>query len=211
MNQEIPFKSDKAENFTRTLIGSGHAQAASSFSAMVGQEVIHTDPFIWVSSNPLDEPEIIKGDDQLTLIITEIMGELKGKSYLILNDKECDQIHKRCLGEDYWVKKEWLGKELLKELDNILSGAVITEFSNRLDLHIYSDVPQVCTMPPGDIQNLIRDDLNEDFVSDFFIATDMRFFLGGNEIYQPQWIWKLAEPFFFLVHQHAKSEFESYE
>ena len=64
MNQEILFKSDKSESFTRMLIRSGHAQAASSFSAMVGQEVNHTDPVMWVSSNPLDEPGIIKREDQ---------------------------------------------------------------------------------------------------------------------------------------------------
>ena len=202
------FKSRGAENFTKALIRSGHDHAAASFSSLVGENVDCGEFCLRISSNPVEVPRITKGDGLLTLVVTEIMGQLKGKSYLILSDIEGDQIHRLCVGESSRRKSGYLKGELLTELDNILSAAVITEFSNKLDVSIYGDVPRIFSAEMKDIQAMIQDDLNEDFVSDVYITSDTKFILGNHKDCQPQLIWKLAEPFYFLMQQYAQKEYQ---
>ena len=69
--QEKIFKTCDTESFTRALLQSGHDQAASSFSEVLGHEVGNSEVLVQVSSNPVEAPCIIKGDGQLTVIISE--------------------------------------------------------------------------------------------------------------------------------------------
>lgn len=192
------------------MVQSGHYQAAASFSSMTGQKVTCNQPVLQVWPNPVKAPDINKGAGPLTVVTTDIMGDMKGKSYLILNERECDQVYDFCTGKGYEKQTGVPRAEVLKELDNILSAAVITEFSNRLGITVYGDVPHIFTMGKKDIQTMVQNDFNEGLGQYPFIVTDVTFNLGGVKNCAPRLVWKLGDPFYSLVHKNAQKEYQNY-
>ena len=204
------FENNRVEKFARALIRSGHDQAAASFSLMVRQKVVCGEPLLRLLPNQAGVLAIKERTGPLTIITTDIIGELKGKSYFLLNAEECNQIYNLCTGGDRNKPTGLAGDEVLKELDNILSAAVITRFSNCLKITIYGDVPRIWTGENKDFQTMIRNDLSENLASDTVIVADVKFTLKGCKNFRPRLIWKLAEPFYSLIQQQAIKEYQNY-
>ena len=83
---------------------------------------------------------------------------------------------------------------LLKELDNILSAAVITQFSNYMDSTIFGDVPMITHTNQFALKNKITEDF-QDEGSEYFLVADTQFVFENNTSMCPQFIWKLTEGF----------------
>ena len=193
----MSYLSTNERNVAAELLTKGYLTAARSFSLMAKQDITIKPTSIEVSKDDLKVIKSIKQDDELILITTSIIGELGGKSYLLFNDEECNAVHKACMpfNEDEY-SRIMEGEAILKELDNILSAAVITEFSNYLDIMIFGDVPVLSRSNHSAVKNKIINDFNSDAgESGYFMIANTQFVFANNTELQPQFIWKLTQDF----------------
>ena len=195
-------KKIKTGNFIKSMIESGYDKAADSFSSLLGIPVTYDNCGINVLNGSGQVPEISQSDEPLTVVTTENKGELDGKSYLIMHQHECDQIYAICMKAK--TPETMLLKEFLKELDNILSAAVITGISNALELEIYGDVPHILTTEAKTVENIVAQDFTWNKQADAgndYIVTCIRFRLTCDKMCQPQFIWKLDNTFLSRAYQ----------
>lgn len=183
------------------LIANGYQQAAQAFSSVVNQKVyfetldvefIETDAYRLLNH----------ADGELIVVVTDIMGEVGGSSYLLLSEQEQLELQRACFPNDSKSAQcQVMGEELIKEIDNIISAAVITEFSNVLDLHIYGGVPQLSTVSSGSVNEKIKQDFETK--DNYYLIADTRFRFVNNTQLQPQFFWRLTPDFIQRVRNYA--------
>src|SRR5688572_8205704 len=142
-----------SESFLIHVMNAGFERAAESFSRLINKEVKisntqsilirHDDNFSCISEE----------EGELYILITHIIGEISGKSFLIFNQTESREIFK-AIGSD--EKNEKLNEAFLLEVDNIMSASVIAELSNSMSLEIYGDVPQLVKIHSMDLQDFMK-------------------------------------------------------
>ena len=145
------------------LIFDGLSMAKSSME-MILQSPISIEKIDYVSAE-LDMDRFGGPDQDVHLIKTDLLGERKGTSHLIFSEKEVAKLYDACLPEKI-VKdnsKESMIMKLgfLTEIDNMVSAAVITEFSNFLNMEIYGNVPSLKVMKATELNDFIVKDSSE--------------------------------------------------
>ena len=178
------------QSAVQQLMNTGYAHAAQAFSALINRKVSCQTVHLDISTTDSLAPDT----RDTTLLLTDILGEANGRSYLILSEPERLAIQAACLPPMSDIKQRThLGEALLKEIDNILSAAVITKLSEALGLHIYGGVPRLLTLPPESL----RKNLQEDFSADEgdTLTVNARFVFKGNLDLQPRFLWKLSSDF----------------
>ncbi len=192
------------KKIAENLINAGLGKAARSFSSIAGQEV-----GIEVSTLEIAREwtgrATAKYKGELTLLTTEMIGELNGKSYLIFTREECDSLLRACFPKKEKVNYAVLEEAFLKELDNILSASVITEFSDFLQVEVYGDVPAFYRQEAGEIESLIRQDFARKN-DDIFLMANAKFLFKDSVHLRPQFFWKLTEGFISLIRKVAANE-----
>lgn len=122
------------------------------------------------------------------LITTEIVGEMTGKSYLFLSDEEFNQI---TASIPHGSSDVDFKEEFLKELDNIISAAVITELSNNLQKRMYGNVPVFVGKVNSKIEDAISDDFNDG--NGALYINSISFSFKNNPTITPLFIWVMNE------------------
>lgn len=166
----------------------GYANAASALARMTKQQIgfneTHTG-FHHVAEAQVDDP-ILLNQGRL-LLTTEIFGDITGKSYLFLSDKEVELLTAGIpVGKDPSIN---LREEFLKEVDNILSASVITKISNELKVKMYGDIPLLQGKTSAKIEDLIQDDFSEQTETIYINA--ISFSIVGHPEMKPAFIWVL--------------------
>ena len=181
---------EKDKAVTESLIQTGYDHAASSFAAMVGQKVQIKSESIEMFSDPKEVMKIISDKEHHTIVLTELIGELHGESYLIFNEYEKKTIYELCMQAfSVGAGSSLDDVAILKEVDNILSAAVITQFSNRLKIRIFGDVPKLFTH-----DNILRENLFDKH-DDCFILSNAHFAFDDHVELSPKFLWKLDDDF----------------
>src|SRR4051812_21706168 len=126
------------ENFLIHVMNNGFDRAAASFSQLIkrpvkiinSQSILvrHDDDFSYISEET----------GELNILVTQVIGEFSGKSFLIFNTNESQEIF-RTLNSAH--NNQTLNEAFLLEIDNIMSASVIAELSDAFGLEIYGDVP----------------------------------------------------------------------
>lgn len=154
--------------------------AVEAFSKMLNTTVTHRTFFAGVRVLPsanlgsfLPVPE----ESCAYVITTELLGGLTGKSYLVLSHRDIGSLAGATGLKDTVVQEAFL-----KELDNILSAAVITVLSNELNVKVYGDVPILSR----DSHRVIREDLSS-YSGLFFVSAITPEARGGSLI--PTFLW----------------------
>ena len=135
----------KIANLTENIIMNGLRRSCESLGFFLKQKVELTN--VYLSQSPktfgVNLKEAVTQKD--ILLSTEIIGEMKGFCYFMLNLEESKLlITKNFSGIDLDDPKNLVMTEaFLLELDNIITASVITEFSNALSLKIYGGVPKM--------------------------------------------------------------------
>jgi chemotaxis protein CheY-P-specific phosphatase CheC len=136
----------------------GFANAAQSFALMTNKKALFNNfhhGHLDFSAPVLDETYQQYNQKPRILITTEVFGDVIGKSYLFLSEKDYELLtHSIPNGVSN------LKEEFTKELDNILSAAVITKLSNQLKKKMYGDVPVMI----GRVTSRLEDTICDDFV-----------------------------------------------
>ncbi len=145
------------------LIFDGLSMAKASMEQIL-QSPISIEQIDYVNAE-LDINRFGGPDQDVHLIKTELMGELKGTSHLIFSQKEVSKLYESCLPknvvEDDSNESMIMKLGFLTEIDNMVSAAVITEFSNSLDLEIYGNVPSLKVLKVTELNDFIVKDSKE--------------------------------------------------
>jgi chemotaxis protein CheY-P-specific phosphatase CheC len=185
------------ENYIVHVLNAGFNRSAQSFSQFVMRKVkVHTSQSILVRNND-DFSYITEEEGNLYVLTTQLIGDFSGKSYLILNEEECEEIFNG-LHADMSDNREQLKDALLLEIDNIISASVIAELSNELQIELYGDVPILKRVNAKDLQDLIGTDgaVGE---STSIVVTNTSFQFDNHDRVNPQFIWKLSTKIFDII------------
>lgn len=131
----------------------------------------------------------------LHVLRTALIGELQGVCHLIFTQEEIEKINEVCLPPGMKNCSEEQIKVLrdgfLTELDNIVSAAVITQFSNYLDVDLFGHVPSVHVMPGAEIQSYLEKEAAEFGNVVYFKAN----FEGKDLNIAPDFTWMFQDQF----------------
>ncbi|HEY9048800.1 MAG TPA: hypothetical protein VIN08_23010, partial [Ohtaekwangia sp.] len=171
------------------------ANAFSQFAAIqLSYSIVHEE-FHVVEEDEVKNLHCFIENKSSVLITTEIIGDVFGKSYLLMTDQEFDAISGGTFGNGSAVND--IREEFIKELDNILSASVITKLANDLRLKIYGNVPIMIRPFSCDMKSVIADDFAED-ASGVYI-TAIRFSLAANPDLKPCFVWVMHQDLFSMI------------
>jgi chemotaxis protein CheY-P-specific phosphatase CheC len=154
----------RTHNLERTIstaFEAGFSNAARAFAQMTKKQVVvssfHTESCqlhnsLFAHNNYKSYNEGVR-----ILLTTELFGDVTGKSYLFLSPKDYTLLTASIPASSSVNLKE----EFLKELDNILSAAVITNLSNQLNSKIFGDIPIMVGETKSQLEDIIGDDYAE--------------------------------------------------
>lgn len=194
--------SKKEKALAREIVDAGYQNAAKSFSLVIQQNIEIAISEIEVTKAEPSYSKFLKSGQNITMLTTKIIGEVSGKSFLLLNEEERAAIYSACLSpqKDEAVRKK-MEEAILKEIDNIISATVITQFSNALGFSIYGDVPYLTTIPSNEIVAVIAKDFEKE--PDYFLTVNTRFFFENNMALQPYFFWILSSRFLERIREKA--------
>lgn len=186
----------KTESGVRVLeaFESGYINAALSFSKFVGADIgyVRTHHGVHLVNEEITDLNGIDRYDADLLVATDVIGEVCGKSYLLLNTREFDQLSERVYGtEDALLDFK---EEFIKELDNVLSASVITKLANALHLNMYGNIPVLVNPFSCNLRNMIYDDFSEEAESVYVNA--IHFTFDKYPELKPCFIWVVDQGIF---------------
>ncbi len=167
----------------RAAFESGYSNASTSLSKLTKDKIqfnnFHCN-FHRLDSDFFSKQVSLSRNGGNHLITTEIFGDITGKSYLFLSDKEFEVLTSGVVHSD-------LKEEFIKEMDNILSASVITHLSNNLKLKMYGDIPLFVGKVMGKVEDIIFDDFNEQ-VEEVYINA-IFFSFEDQPVVTPFFVW----------------------
>jgi len=183
-----------AEKFIIRILNKGFQRAAESFSKLIGKDVqISSSPALLVT--PVSEHAFVSEENgELIVLTTQLMGDIMGKSYLILSEDESKEIFKT-VGLQL---SDQLKEGFLLEIDNIISATVIAELSNELDLEVYGDVPRIFHINARELQDFMKNSMTSDEAASIIFSNTNFHFESGDHIH-PQFIWRLSSKIFEII------------
>ena len=181
----------------------GYEKASQSFSSLSGEQVSikNFELFFGEASDLLHK--IVKTKNP-SILITDLIGEAKGKSYLVFSEKDAEAVPNMLLQQMKSLQSNPdFAEIILKEVDNMVSAAVITELSNQLDLKIFGDVPKII-FPDEVTKEWLQEEMedNEDM---FAILSSANFSFEGNIKISPYFIWILDKDFYSVLNRKKLS------
>ncbi|MEM7549440.1 MAG: hypothetical protein AAF363_07195 [Bacteroidota bacterium] len=186
----------------RQIIEKGYAKAVKSLSNISGKYFKLIDPEITFGLSLTDLPLIENEQKEFILLTTDIIGQFRGRSYLMLSEEESDKIVEACYPDlDHDIQNHEIRESILLELDNILSASVIAEFANFLGVQVYGDVPQIMKTNNAELKEMMKNDFKNDRDHEYIFAiSNTRFSLEPEELsLSPQFVWKLTREFLDAV------------
>jgi chemotaxis protein CheY-P-specific phosphatase CheC len=192
---------NERENFLVHVMSKGFERAATSFSQLINRpvKIINSQSILIKNEEAVSYISEESGD--LSVLVTQIIGDITGKSYLIFNQDESKEIF-RALKTS--VINESLNEAFLMEIDNIISASVISELSNSIELEIYGDVPKLTKIHSSDLHAFMnKDGVANDHSSVIFCNTTFQF--DEHDRVHPQFIWRLSNKIFEMIPEHREA------
>lgn len=149
----------RLEDKVKNAFDSGYSNAASSLSKMTNHKINFDTCYQGVESmraKPFMDQTTFHDNAGDVLVTTEVFGDVVGKSYLYFTHREYNLLTAAI--PDSTSPEVNLKEEFMKEVDNILSAAVITRLSNELNLRMFGDVPVLAAGAKSRIQDTIYRD-----------------------------------------------------
>lgn len=140
--------SDSEKLVLREILNSGISKAADSFSFMSKGEVSTDIPELRIVSQVDLYKEIDPENDVKVVIKSEITGDIYGHTFLFFHEKELNLLEKNCLRFPFPTGKLMdLRTSLVLEVSNIITGTLVTQLANRLQIDIFGSVPAAPIYP----------------------------------------------------------------
>lgn len=185
------------EKFIIHIMNLGFQRASEAFSSFIGKsaKITNTQSVLVRQANDFSCISDEKGE--IIILITKLIGDLTGKSYLILNADESAEILK-ITSQNFGFVSQQLNDALLMEIDNIISASVISELSNGLQLEVYGDVPVLVRMHGTELEDFMEKEV-EGMDRTSMILSNTTFQFNVSERVHPQFIWKLSSRIFETI------------
>ena len=175
------------------LINGGLAMAKSSM-----EQILQSPITLKKVDFGIDREEVSKfrsEADNVNLLKTELLGELKGSCFLVFSESDVEKINKACLPaellNDNSDESKMMILGFLTEIDNMVAAAVITEFANFLGVDIYGNVPSLHVLS----QNKVNEFLANETTSFDSVIHFKAIFKGEELDISPDFIWIFNEKF----------------
>ena len=166
-------------------IGAGHA--ANALSQLAGKKIMITVPEVKVSSLKKIVKLVGPPENLVAAIYMKLMGDTRGKSLLIFPRQSAfnlvDILMKRSAGQTKFLEE--IDRSALKEVGNILTGAVLTTLAEFLNISLIPSVPLMAYDMVGAILEALAIEFGEDADYIFCIHTeftDPSLDIGGSFI-----------------------------
>jgi chemotaxis protein CheY-P-specific phosphatase CheC len=189
------------ENFLIHVMNNGFSRAAASFSKLINRHVKILNTHSIIIRHDDDFSYISEEQGELRILTTQIIGDISGKSFLVFNNDESQEIFKAL---NTSVINDKLNEAFLLEIDNIISASVISELANALNIETYGDAPRLVKIPAQDLRDFMRLEITQENPSSL-IFCNTTFQFDGRERIHPQFIWKLNSKIFDLIPGQRKS------
>jgi chemotaxis protein CheY-P-specific phosphatase CheC len=183
------------ENFLMHVLNSGFNKAATSFSRLINRPVKIINSQSILVRHDEDFSYVSEEQGELYVLVTQVIGDISGKSFLIFNHEESQEIF-RALNTS--ITNEVLNEAFLLEIDNIISASVIAELSDTLNLEIYGDVPQLAKIQSQHLHKFMTGETSKDEPSSM-IFSNTTFQFDQKDKIHPQFIWKISSKVFDLI------------
>lgn len=179
---------------SKKLINKGLSKAAESLTFFIREKIklnsadMHVVPFSEITH--LAKRNYGKG----FILITEMMGELNGVCYLIFNEEEADKLFKVSLPKEILENEDkfkMMSEAILLEVDNIITGSVVTQFSNVLGSKMFGGVPRLEIKEGNEVNDYIMKKPNKDS----FIIQFKAEFHSESQDFSPEFIWFMDNSF----------------
>jgi len=177
------------ENFLIHTMNNGFDKAAASFSQLIScpVKISSTQSILLHDKNDFSYMAEETGD--LYILITQVIGTISGKSFLILNQEESEEIFRAIATS---ISNQLLREAFLLEIDNIISASVIAQLSNKFSIEIYGDVPRLHKVSAKKIQDFLSQEMISSDTSNV-IFSNITFQFDQKEKVRPQFIWMLSD------------------
>jgi chemotaxis protein CheY-P-specific phosphatase CheC len=199
MEKTITYQDLKA---AKLIIDKGLEKACESMSFFMHEKITHhISDFEMELSNKLKRNDEGK-EAKITLLVTDLMGELKGSCYLILSEEETDELIKVALPEEIRndpAKLATMKDAILLEVDNIISASTISIFSNLLKFKMFGGVPRILYVTSDELKDIISDSS----VTDKLLLSFKTEFHSSKTDFQPEFLWSLEPKFFEGVKKYV--------
>lgn len=184
-----------------TFIESILKNAAESFSKIAGMNIQSRPVQVTLSSETHVTVSTAKRNADLCVLITPLLGELPGRSYLILDTAEVEVLLQNSPFKPSSGFDSALREALLKEIDNIVSASVITELANKFHVDVYGDVPELVMLSATEISEQVRSYIPNGQLS---LLCSGGFISSENETFAPQFIWKFSSAIVNRIETYTK-------
>ncbi|MES2837871.1 MAG: chemotaxis protein CheC [Bacteroidota bacterium] len=200
MNLEL---NENQKNIAKSIINIGLKKAAESLSFFMKYNIkIEGNDFNIID---IKQAKTNSSNETKKILTTELVGELKGVSYLIFTDNEASQLYKQCLPADVLnneTKLAMMGEAILLEVDNIITASVVTQFSNLLKVKIYGGVPNFSIMSDAQLLDIIEKKSNENT----YLLNLKAKFVSEEANFSPEFLWLLDNQFIESIKNFENNE-----
>lgn len=191
-------------DFAKEAINIGLAKAADSLSFFTKDKVLIRSSDLEIN-NIQKEKLFNKSSDPLTILTTQIRGGMTGYCYLIFTQEEVEKLYKLSLPPnilDNPKQMDVMGKEILMEVDNIITAAVVTQFSNLFKIEMHGYVPEHFSGNKQEIDSFIRSHVNEKNLVLHFNTP----LVSKDQSISPEFLWCLDMSFVEAVKNFVKQD-----
>ena len=128
----------------KEIISIAFSKSADSFALMAKQKILIS----YADLRFTQPPKVLINSDydpkeELITVISDLIGDLTGKIILVFNKTDRKILVKSCMDMEYAEDEEFKKMEeaFLLEFGNILTGSIVTQFSNIFHLSMHGKVP----------------------------------------------------------------------
>jgi chemotaxis protein CheC len=135
---------DLEKDIIREIINIGVARAADSFAGIAKERVVLNAPDLRIIDAEAIAGFFTSYEKHNVIIQSDITGDLDGKTFLLFTESQSEVLAQICLGnvKTDGLEHEYLKSSLLLEVGNIITGALVTQLANILQLKVFGSVPE---------------------------------------------------------------------
>lgn len=186
----------------KEIITAGLNRAAESLSFFMKEVISFNDLGYYENWHDAAWKLAPKDDPNIHLLVTEVVGELKGVCCLVFSEKEANQLRSTALPPEISDNPEMMlemGDAIMLEVDNIISASVITEFSNILKHKIHGGVPRLNKLNYEALNLFVNNEKNKGLYSINFKTQ----FVTKNGNFTPEFLWLFDQHFVESIKAYA--------
>jgi chemotaxis protein CheY-P-specific phosphatase CheC len=191
----------------KELISAGLQKAAESLSFFMNEKIeLDTSDDRCLDCDPLDLDR--KGQENIHLLITKVVGEIQGVCCLIFSAHEADHLRNVALPDEIKNSPEMMAEMsdgILLEVDNIISASVITHFSNALKVKIHGDVPALKVVTYNEMIDFLREEISDKL----YLVSFKTSFSSSNVQFKPEFLWLFEANFIDAVTKYHETAVQS--